>query len=91
MVPRGERISIQAMSYFDNHRFQSAGKAALRVLRITLGVILVLLGLIGGLIPIFQGWMLGLPGLALLSVDVPFVRRWYNRIKERIHEHRNKQ
>ncbi len=79
------------MSYYDNPRFRSAGKVALKVLRITVGVILVLLGLIGGLIPIFQGWMLGLPGLALLSVDVPFVRKWYDRIKERIHKQRKKQ
>ena len=34
---------------------------------IGLGLILIIIGLIGGLIPIFQGWMFGIPGLILLS------------------------
>ena len=35
--------------------------------RITLGLALVTIGLIGGLIPIFQGWIFGIPGLVILS------------------------
>jgi len=35
--------------------------------RITFGVILVIIGLIGGLIPIFQGWIFGIPGLIILA------------------------
>ena len=31
--------------------------------KISLGILLVIIGLIGGLIPIFQGWMFGVPGL----------------------------
>ena len=34
---------------------------------IGLGLILIIIGLIGGLIPIFQGWMFGIPGLILLA------------------------
>ena len=40
-------------------------------LKITLGVLLLIIGLIGGLIPIFQGWMFGIPGLILLSDYFP--------------------
>ena len=63
---------------------------AMKVVRITLGVLLLLIGAIGGLIPIFQGWVFGLAGLALLSVDVPFIRRWYERAKRHVRELRSK-
>ena len=53
----------------------------LKVCRITAGILLLIIGAIGGLIPIFQGWIFGLAGLALLSKDVPFIRRWYERAK----------
>ena len=44
-------------------------------LRITLGIILVIIGMIGGLIPIFQGWMFGIPGLIILADYFPPVKR----------------
>ncbi|MDC1037573.1 PGPGW domain-containing protein [Candidatus Marinimicrobia bacterium] len=43
--------------------------------RITLGIILVIIGLIGGLIPIFQGWMFGIPGLIILADYFPPAKR----------------
>ena len=44
-------------------------------LRITLGFLLVIIGLIGGLIPIFQGWVFGIPGLVILADYFPQVKR----------------
>tara|TARA_B100001250_G_C19100275_1_gene486665 strand:- start:133 stop:342 length:210 start_codon:yes stop_codon:yes gene_type:complete len=44
-------------------------------LRITLGIILVIIGMIGGLIPIFQGWLFGIPGLIILADYFPPVNR----------------
>ena len=44
-------------------------------LRFTVGLILVLTGLVGGLIPIFQGWVFGIPGLIILADYLPPVRR----------------
>lgn len=38
-----------------------------KIAEITLGIILVIIGLIGGLIPVLQGWMFGIPGLILLA------------------------
>ena len=35
--------------------------------KISLGIILLFIGIIGGLIPIFQGWMFGIPGLIILA------------------------
>ena len=40
-------------------------------LRVGLGIILLVIGLIGGLIPIFQGWMFGVPGLIILADYFP--------------------
>ena len=39
--------------------------------RIALGIILVIIGAIGGLIPIFQGWLFGIPGLIILADYFP--------------------
>tara|TARA_Y100001970_G_C14214651_1_gene848921 strand:+ start:213 stop:398 length:186 start_codon:yes stop_codon:yes gene_type:complete len=44
-------------------------------LKITLGILLVILGIIGGLIPVFQGWMFGIPGLIILSEYFPPLKR----------------
>tara|TARA_Y100001970_G_scaffold279422_1_gene386723 strand:+ start:1915 stop:2106 length:192 start_codon:yes stop_codon:yes gene_type:complete len=44
-------------------------------IRITLGFLLVIIGLIGGLIPIFQGWMFGIPGLIILADYFPPIKR----------------
>ena len=44
-------------------------------LRIALGIILVVTGMIGGLIPIFQGWLFGIPGLIILADYFPPIKR----------------
>ena len=41
-----------------------------------IAVILIIIGLIGGLIPIFQGWVFGIPGLMLLGSVFPPVKSW---------------
>ena len=45
-----------------------------RILRITIGVLLVICGILGFL-PVLGFWMIPL-GLLVLSVDIPVVRRW---------------
>ena len=44
-------------------------------LRITFGIILVIIGMIGGLIPIVQGWIFGIPGLIILADYFPPIKR----------------
>ena len=34
-----------------------------------------IIGLVGGLIPIFQGWVFGIPGLVILADYFPPVKR----------------
>ena len=45
-------------------------------IKISLGIILIIIGLIGGLIPIFQGWMFGIPGLIILSNYFPPIKKF---------------
>jgi|TARA_B110000263_G_C15264698_1_gene490548 hypothetical protein len=45
-----------------------------------IAIILIIIGLIGGLIPIFQGWIFGIPGLMLLGSVFPSVKRWTRRM-----------
>ena len=52
-------------------------------LRIALGIILVIIGLIGGLIPIFQGWLFGIPGLIILADYFPPIKRLLNWAKKK--------
>ena len=55
-------------------------KSILNILKVGLGIILIIIGFIGGLIPIFQGWMFGIPGLMLLGSVFPPVKRWTKNI-----------
>ena len=50
-------------------------KSILNILKVALGIILIIIGFVGGLIPIFQGWMFGIPGLMLLGSVFPPVKR----------------
>ena len=58
-------------------------KPFLDVLKVVLGIILIIIGFIGGLIPIFQGWIFGIPGLMLLGSVFPPVKRWTKNIVEK--------
>ena len=51
-----------------------------KIFRVLLGSILLVVGLIGGLIPIFQGWIFGLPGLMLLGSVFPSIKRMTKKI-----------
>ena len=54
-----------------------------KIFRVVLGVILLVIGLIGGLIPIFQGWIFGLPGLMLLGSVFPSIKRMTKKLSVR--------
>ena len=51
--------------------------------RITFGIVLVIIGLIGGLIPVFQGWMFGIPGLIILADYFPPIKKLFNWAKKK--------
>ena len=52
-------------------------------LKIALGFVLVFIGIIGGLIPIFQGWVFGVPGLIILAEYFPPLKKIVNWAKKR--------
>ena len=54
-----------------------------RLATISLGVLSLVVGVIGGFIPIFQGWIFVLLGLTLLAREVPFVRHRLDAVKQR--------
>ena len=58
-------------------------KTVLDILKVILGIILIIIVFIGGLIPIFQGWLFGIPGLMLLGSVFPPVKRWSKNIVEK--------
>jgi len=51
-------------------------KPLINTVKTVIAIILIIIGLIGGLIPIFQGWVFGIPGLMLLGSVFPPVKRW---------------
>ena len=52
-------------------------------LKISFGILLVIIGFLGGLIPIFQGWMFGIPGLMILANYFPPAKRLLNWAKKK--------
>ena len=45
---------------------------------------LLIIGLIGGLIPIFQGWVFGIPGLIILANYFPPAKRILDWAKKKV-------
>ncbi len=52
-----------------------------RILRIIAGFVLLVLGVICGFIPVLQGWIFILAGLALLSADFAWARLLRRKIR----------
>lgn len=60
----------------------------LKLVRMTLGTTLVAVGLAGLFIPVMPGWLLIVPGLALLARDFAWAERLHQTIKHRIDQAR---
>ena len=54
-----------------------------KIAEIILGIILIVIGFIGGFIPILQGWMIAIPGLFLLSKHFPPIKRIIDKFKNK--------
>jgi uncharacterized membrane protein YbaN (DUF454 family) len=53
-----------------------------RVVRITAGSILLVLGVAGLVLPFLQGIALILAGLAVLATELPWARRWLHALRD---------
>ena len=58
-------------------------------LKIAFGIILVLIGIVGGLIPIFQGWVFGIPGLIILAEYFPPLKKILDWAKDKYEHKKN--
>jgi uncharacterized membrane protein YbaN (DUF454 family) len=54
-----------------------------RSVTIVFGVVFLLLGVIGGFLPVVQGWIFVLIGLTLLAKEIPWVHHHLERLKSR--------
>jgi uncharacterized membrane protein YbaN (DUF454 family) len=61
-----------------------------KIARLVLGWTLIVLGVIGLFLPFLQGIVLIVAGLALLSKDRPWARRWLDRAKAWVKQQRKK-
>ena len=52
-------------------------------LKISFGILLVMIGFLGGFIPILQGWIFGIPGLMILANYFPPAKRLLNWAKKK--------
>jgi hypothetical protein len=54
------------------------------------GLLLIAIGVITGPVPIVQGWVFVLAGLAILSKHSPLARRWFERVRRIGHDARER-
>jgi uncharacterized membrane protein YbaN (DUF454 family) len=55
-----------------------------RVVRLVSGILLLIAGLIGGLLPVIQGWMFLVPALLLLAPESRLVRKLVVRMRTKL-------
>lgn len=60
-----------------------------KLVRTTLGSVLVAVGLAGLFIPVLPGWLLIIPGLAVLARDFTWAERLHLTVRQRIDRARN--
>jgi uncharacterized membrane protein YbaN (DUF454 family) len=56
---------------------------ALRIARLSVGSLLIVVGVIGGFIPVLQGWIFVLGGLSLLAQESDRARMLLERVRDR--------
>lgn len=56
---------------------------AVRIARLSVGSVLVAVGIVGGFVPVLQGWIFILAGLSLLAQESDRARYLLDRVKER--------
>jgi uncharacterized membrane protein YbaN (DUF454 family) len=57
---------------------------ATRVLRLSAGSVLLLVGVIGGFIPVLQGWLFILAGLSIMAPESQRARSWLDWVKKHL-------
>lgn len=66
-----------------NDEIRARRPLLIRIALVMLGTVLVLSGLIGLLLPVVPGWLLIIPGLAILATEFVWARRLLDTAKEK--------
>ena len=80
-TPRGSRVQCTSAGGFRTRpRARGLGTVCYdgklqKILRVTLGILLVLLGIIGLILPVMPGWVFLIPGLIILGEHFDWARR----------------
>lgn len=61
---------------------------AFRILKFTLGVLAIIVGISGIILPILPGWLLIFVGIELIGIKIVFIDRIKEYIKEKIRKER---
>ena len=59
-------------------------RQATRVLRLSAGSVLLFIGVIGGFIPVLQGWLFILAGLSIMAPESRRARSWLDWLKNHL-------
>ena len=76
------RALASAARWVGRHTRNRLGPRGRVVFDWVVGLALIATGVVMGLIPVLQGWVFVLAGLAVLSKHSRFARRWFDKIKQ---------
>jgi len=76
------RALVSAVRWVGRHTRNRLGPRGRVIFDWVVGLTLIAIGLVMGLIPVLQGWVFVLAGLAVLSKHSRFARRWFEKIKQ---------
>ena len=76
------RAVVDAFRWVGRQTRQRLGPRGRVVFDWVVGLVLIAIGVVGGFIPILQGWIFILAGLAVLSKHSRLAHRWFERIKQ---------
>jgi uncharacterized membrane protein YbaN (DUF454 family) len=68
----------------NSRRIEEGNPALKRIIRISLGVTFIFLGIPSLILPVLPGWVFLALGLLLLSVDLPFFERLVKWLEKRV-------
>lgn len=78
---RAGRAVVSAARWVGRHTRQRLSPRGRYVFDWAAGLTLIAIGIIGGFVPILQGWVFILAGLAVLSKRSKLAHRWFERAK----------
>ena len=81
-LTRGGRALASAFRWVGRNTRQRLGPRGRIVFDWVVGLSLIVIGVLAGFVPILQGWIFVLAGLAVLSKRSRPAHRWFERIKQ---------